>query len=81
MSAVQVGFVAFISAVAVSTLVRCALVVYAVLIALNTSNAKRRQVAVRVLRMLGPALSIKLGHLEVTRAQVEDTPERRELSE
>ncbi len=80
MSAAHVLVVFVAAAVVVCGLVRCALVVYTVVIALNTGNAKRRQIALRVLRMLSPALSVKLGPIAITRGQAPGTPEGCERS-
>lgn len=81
MSAAHIVFVTIAAVAAVCILIHVALVVYAVVIALNTSDKNRRQAALRVLRMLSPALSVKLGPVAITRGEAPKTPERRELSE
>ncbi|SEP53594.1 MULTISPECIES: hypothetical protein [Amycolatopsis] len=81
MSAAHIAFITVAALAAVCILIHTALVVYAVVIALNTSDKKRRQAALRVLRMLSPALSLKLGPVAISRGEAPETPERRELSE
>jgi hypothetical protein len=80
-SAAHIVLVTVAAAAAACILIHTALVVYAVVIALSTSNEERRQAALRVLRMLSPALSVKLGPVAITRGAAPETPERRELSE
>jgi hypothetical protein len=80
-SAVHIAFITVAAAAAVCILIHAALIVYAVVIVLNTGDKKRRQAALRVLRMLSPALSFKLEPVAIIRGEAPKTPERRELSE
>jgi hypothetical protein len=46
---------------------RTALLVFVVLVALLTEDKHRRRTALTVLRIMSPALSVKLGNAEITR--------------